>query len=105
VETYGSSFSSGEAGVIMVNKSATAKTVNIQLKNFKKGNRFYWYTLTGGTDGEFSRKVFVNGRGPAFISGGPADYHTLPAYSAPISGGIRLALPGRSSVYVVIESN
>ena len=105
VETYGSSFSSGEAGVIMVNKSNTAKTVNIQVKNFKKGNRFYWYTLTGGTDnGEFSRKVFVNGKGPSLISGGPADYHTLPAYSAPVSGGIRLALPARSSVYVVIEN-
>ena len=105
VETYGSSFTSGEVGVIMVNKSATAKTVNIEVKNFKKGNRFYWYTLTGGTDnGEFSKKVFVNGRGPAFVSGGPADYTTLPSYSAPTAGGIRLALPPRSSVYVVIEN-
>jgi hypothetical protein len=79
--------------------------VNIQIKNFKKGTRFYWYTLTGGTDnGEFSRKVFVNGKGPSFISGGPADYHTLPAYSAPVANGIRLAVPPRSSVYVVIEN-
>lgn len=105
VETYGSSFSSGEVGVIIVNKSTSSKTVNIQIKNFRKGNRFYWYTLTGGTDnGDFSRKVYVNGKGPALISGGPPDYHTLPAYSAPVSSGIRLALPPRSSVYVVIEN-
>ena len=42
------------------------------IKNAESGNRFYWYTLTGGNDnGEFSRKVFVNGKGPEIDSGGP----------------------------------
>ncbi|HEU5365703.1 MAG TPA: alpha-L-arabinofuranosidase, partial [Hanamia sp.] len=66
---------------------------------------FYFYTLTGGTDnGEFSRKVFVNGNGPDGISGGPSSsYTTLKAYSAETKNGIKVALPARSIVYLVID--
>src|SRR5215204_4864468 len=77
VLAYGSSFSSGEKGVILVNKNTSAQTVQLTMKNASPGNHFYWYTLTGGTDnGEFSGKVFVNGIGPAEASGGPATEYT-----------------------------
>src|SRR4029078_4623930 len=61
VLAYASSFTSGEKGLIWANKGTTAQTVLVTLENAKPGGRYYWYTLTGGTDnGEFSRKVFVN---------------------------------------------
>ncbi|HXS57394.1 MAG TPA: hypothetical protein VN726_14785 [Hanamia sp.] len=103
VLSYGSSFSSGEKGVILVNKGTTAQNVNIT-SNATFGNRFYFYRLTGGTDnGDFSRKVFVNGKGPDGISGGPSSYATLNAYSAEAINGVKVALPARSVVYLVID--
>lgn len=101
--SYASSFSSGQRGVILVNEGASQQTINIT-SNFTAGNRFYWYTLTGGTDnGEFSRKVFVNGNGPSEPSGGPVSYATLNAYSTLTKNGMRVTLPKRSVVYVVID--
>ena len=104
VLAYSSSFTSGEKAVILVNKGTESRTVNVSLKNATPGARFYWYLLTGGTDnGEFSRRVFVNGRGPSETSGGPAsEYATLRPYSSVTQGGIKIALPARSAAYVVV---
>lgn len=103
--TYASSFSSGEKAVILVNKNNAAQTALIQLENATAGNRYYWYILTGGTDnGDFSRKVYVNGKGPSEPSGGPAsEYTSIKANSAPTAGGIKVSLPARSVVYMVID--
>jgi len=105
VLAYASSFTSGQKGVMVVNKENTSRTINVSLQNATAGARFYWYMLTGGTDnGEFSRKVFVNGKGPAEASGGPAiEYTTIKPYSATTQNGIRLALPPRSVVYMVMD--
>ncbi len=104
IETVASSFTSGETGVTLVNKSTTFKTVEIKVQNFRKGARYYWYTLSGGTDnGEFSRKVFVNGKSSVYASGGPANYTTLSAYSASTANGIRVTVPARSVICLVID--
>jgi alpha-L-arabinofuranosidase len=104
IETYASSFTSGEVGVTLVNKSASFMSVEIKVQNFRKGSRYYWYTLTGGNDnGEFSRKVFVNGKGSVYASGGPANYTTLNAFSAMTANGIRVMIPGRSVVCLAID--
>ena len=74
LKSYASTYSSGQMNVTLVNTSGTAQTVEIKTKNFRFGSRFYWYSLEGGTDnGEFSRKVYVNGSGPKGV-GGPTDY-------------------------------
>lgn len=103
--SYASSFTSGEKGVILVNKAISAETVSVKFVNAKPGSRYYWYTLTGGTDnGEFSRKVYVNSQGPTELSGGPSgSYSSIKPYSASTAGGIKLSLPARSVVYVVID--
>ena len=102
--SYASSFSSGETAVEIVNKATDTKAVEIKVDNFKKGNRFYWHTLTGGGDnGEFSRKVLVNGSGTTYAAGGPADYKTLAPNAASATGAIRVSVPGRAAVFVVID--
>ena len=105
VMVYASSFSSGEKGVILINKGTSTQTANITLQNAKPGNRYYWYIVTGGTDnGEFSRKVFVNSQGPTEPSGGPANsYTSIKPYSANTTGGIKVSLPARSVAYVLID--
>jgi hypothetical protein len=103
--SYASSFSSGEKAVMLVNNATNAETALIKFDNAKPGSRFYWYSLTGGSDnGEFSRKVYVNSQGPTEQSGGPANsYTTINPYSASTTGGIKVSLPARSIVYVVID--
>ncbi len=102
--SYASSFSSGETAVTLVNKSTEAKSVELSFKNFRKGNKFYWYTLTGSTDnGEFSRKTIVNAVAPTIAAGGPASYKTISPYAASATGTVRISVPARAVVCVVVE--
>lgn len=104
VETYASSFSSGQVALTLVNKSTTAQTLEIKVQNFRMGSRYYWYTLSGGDDnGEFSRKVYVNGKTSSEAAGGPADYASLKAYSSSTQGGIKITIPSRSVVCMAID--
>src|SRR5688572_5172255 len=78
IKSYATTWSSGEVNVAIVNTSSAAQDVEVKMKNFYSGSRFYWYSLEGSNDnGEFSRKVLVNGSGPSLDAGGPADYAIL----------------------------
>jgi hypothetical protein len=102
--TYASSFSSGQVGVTIVNKGTSQYYVKLNIKNFRKGSRFYWYVLTGGSDnGEFSRKVFVNDNGTNYEGGGPANYAGLTAFSALTTDGIKVTVPARSVICLVVD--
>ena len=104
LEAYASSFTSGEMGVVLLNTSTGAMAVEVKIDNFLKGSRFYWYTLTGGTDnGEFSRKVYVNGQGPSLAAGGPDNYLSIPPSVAAASGGIKVSVPARSAVFIMVD--
>lgn len=104
IKAYASTYSSGQLNVTLINTSATSFPINVKTKNFRTGNRFYWYSLEGGTDnGEFSRKVLVNGTGPAGDAGGPADYSTLAARSASTANGIKVTVPAMGAVILVID--
>ena len=105
IVSYGSSYSSGQAGVVLVNTSGGSYTVNITFKNFLPGANYYYYTLNGGTDNTpFSRKVYVNGVGPTNgVAGGPDAYATMAANTAPIAGGITVTVPAYGAVYLVAD--
>ncbi|MDP4188521.1 MAG: alpha-L-arabinofuranosidase, partial [Bacteroidota bacterium] len=104
VKAYASTYTTGQASVALVNISSAAKTVQVNFKNFKAGNRFYWYTLEGSNDnGDFSRKVTVNGSGTTAVAGGPSDYATIKARSALTSKGIRVTIPAWSAVFVMVD--
>ncbi len=104
IRAYGTTWSSGAVNVTLVNVSPEAKTVRVNGKGYTPGKRFYWYSLEGGDDnGEFSRRVFVNGEGPKAAAGGPDDYATLPAWSASTAGGVVVKVPGHGAVCLTIE--
>lgn len=105
VKAYASTYTSGQGSVALVNVSAIAQNVQVKFKNYRMGTRFYWYTMEGSNDnGEFSRKVSVNGSGPTAVAGGPADYETIKARSALTSAGIKLTVPAWSAVFVLVDS-
>jgi hypothetical protein len=102
--TYSSTFSSGQAATIIVNSGTSGHVVAINFQHWPAGANYYWYTLTGGTDnGSFSGQVLVNGTGPATPTGGPLNYSTLSAYSAPLTGTINISVPPLSVVYLVAD--
>ena len=104
VKSYASTYTSGQVNVNLVNTSGTAQTVEIKMKNFYSGSRFYWYSLEGSNDnGEFSRKVLVNGNGPAGDAGGPVTYTTLKARSTVTTNGIKVTIPSLGAVMLVID--
>ncbi len=104
IKSYASTFTSGQVSVALVNTSGNPENVEVKMQNFYSGNRFYWYSLEGSNDnGEFSRKVLVNGSGPAQDAGGPADYATLKARSAPSANGIKVTVPPRGMVVLAVD--
>ena len=104
ITSYSSTFSSGQAGTILINSGVLNHIVSIDFQHFPAGSKYYWYILTGGTDNApFSGQVFVNGEGPSTATGGPLDYSTIKAYSAPLNGTIKIALPPLSVVYLVAD--
>jgi hypothetical protein len=103
---YGSSFSSGAKAVIIVNKGTGKQVAGISIQNTGTLKRVYWYSLTGGADnGDFSRKLFVNGIGPEEATGGPSTvYESIKANSSSLSNNeFKIPLAGREVVYLVVE--
>lgn len=105
VLAYASKFDSGEAGYVIVNTGVVEHTVQIRQRNLGVGERYYFHTLTGGTDnGEFSLKVLINGEGPGLAAGGPAGFKTIKARSGKAEGGIKFLAPSRSVTFVLIDA-
>lgn len=104
ITTYSSTFSSGQAGTVLINSGSLSHVVSIDFQHFPAGSKYYWYILTGGTDNApFSGQVYVNGTGPSTATGGPLNYATLKAYSAPLTGTIKISLPPLSVVYLIAD--
>jgi uncharacterized repeat protein (TIGR02059 family) len=104
IMAYSSTFSSGETGLVIINKGSSAEIAEVELENIKPGISYYHHTLTGGTDnGDFSRKVFVNGIGTDEEGGGPDEYESIKAFSSGVEGGIKVDLPPLSVVYLMVD--
>lgn len=104
VLSYASSFTSGEAGIVIVNKGTSSQIVGVNITNFAPGTKYHYYTFTGGTDnGEFSGKVYINGNGPGGANGGPAGYSTLAASASAMQSGIKVSAPPRSVIFLVAD--
>lgn len=102
--TYSSTFSSGQAGTVIVNSGSASHVMTIDFQHFPAGSKYYWYVLTGGTDNApFSGQVYVNGNGPSTATGGPLTYASVKAYSAALSGTIKLSVPPLSVIYLVAD--
>jgi hypothetical protein len=106
IKAYTTLFGSGEVGVVLVNKGTTDEAVQIDLSNTGYGSRYYYYTLTGGTDDPpYSKMVYVNDSGPEPTRWGPlANLTSLKARSDTLLYPIKLNSPHYSVQYILIES-
>ncbi len=102
---YASRFASGETGVVVVNRGTTGKVVRINPSTIIAGNKYYVYTLTGGTDnGDFSLKVSVNDVNPEGSQWGPREnLENIPAKAYATAENITFNSPGRSVQFIMIE--
>jgi hypothetical protein len=104
ITTYSSTFASGQAGTVLINSGSLNHIVSIDFQHFPAGSKYYWYILTGGTDNApFSGQVYVNGTGPSTATGGPLNYASLKAYSAPLKGTIKINLPPLTVIYLMAD--
>lgn len=102
--TYSSTFSSGQAGAVLINRSTAIHVVSIDFQHFPAGAKYHWYILTGGTDNaSFSGQVYVNGAGPATPTGGPPNYASIKPAGAALTGTIKITVPPMSVVYLVAD--
>jgi hypothetical protein len=103
VEIIPTAFNSGQTGVALISTSKVQKVVRLNIKNFKFGDRYFTYTLTGNTGEDFSRKVFINGIGNTLDAGGPDNYESIKANSSLINDEIRIKIPPLSAIYILVE--
>ena len=103
--SYSSRFSSGETGVVIVNKDTVEQVISINPDSIGIGSKYYIYSFTGGTDnGDFSQNVYINGYGPDLDQWGPYyELSDIPADSYPIEDEIKFTSPGRSVQMIMIE--
>ncbi|HVO73270.1 MAG TPA: T9SS type A sorting domain-containing protein [Ignavibacteriaceae bacterium] len=100
---YATKFSSGETGVVIVNKNTTEQVISINSAGV--GNNYYVYLFTGGTDNApFSQNVYINGNGPDEYQWGPYnDVLSIPANKYTIENEIKFTSPGNSIQFILLE--
>lgn len=102
---YASTFSSGQASVVIVNRGTSSHTALMNINHFNPGSKYYWYQLKPGSDnGDFSADVFINDSHPTSAVGGPLGYASIKAYVTPItSRTFKVSIPPRAVVHIVAE--
>jgi hypothetical protein len=105
IQCYASKYSSGETGVIVVNKGASNQVIRLDPKTIGVGQHYFIYSFTGGTDnGDFSQNVYINGYGPDTYQWGPYEgLFNIPADSYPIENEIKFTSAARSVQMIMIE--
>jgi hypothetical protein len=104
---YASKFTSGETGIVIVNKGTTARVVKINPTDTAAGKKYYVYSLTGGTDnGDFSLFVSVNGVSSTGTQWGPREtLENIPANAYNSDKNIVVNSPARSVQFIMISDS
>jgi hypothetical protein len=100
---YASRFSTGEAGIILINPTDTEKTITMNLIDFKPGQRAYWYSVAAN-DPEDRTIEINNNRGPE-NGFAPTNYWEIQPYSAPLGESFTFTAKPWSSNYIMLESD
>jgi hypothetical protein len=105
LSAYSSTFTSGQAGTVIINRGTTAHVAVININHFNPGTKYYWYMLKPGNDnGEFSGQVLINDTNPSGSTGGSLNYSSIKAFSATISSGsFKVTLPPKGVMYLVVD--
>jgi hypothetical protein len=103
---YATTFSTNQQmGVVIINKGKTGQVVNLSIKQFGVGDRYYVYSLTGEENRDYSQTVTINDAPPALAVGGPSldDLESISAFGYPVGDEIKVASPRMSVQFVLID--
>jgi hypothetical protein len=105
VLAYATTFHSKHAGVVVVNRGNGERVVKLATGDFRVGERFYVYSLTGVDASQWPQAVFVNDEGPTSdLTWGPVEgLEQIPAYAYPVGDEIKFVSPARSVQFILIE--
>ena len=104
LEVMASTFSSGQAGLVILNKSEHTQKLALNMRNFIIGPYYSWYTLSPENYDPYSSKVVVNGQtNQPYPGGGPLNYEELPAFTLPYNGVAKMEIPPYSVVYMMLD--
>ena len=102
IRLHTSTFSSGEIGMVLINTSSVQEIVEIDLKNKKTGDKFYYFEIS--SEDPNSRKIKINDFETSTNAGGSDKYFRLPAYELVKENNfIKLKLKPFSAIYVLVS--
>lgn len=99
IAIYSSTFSSGELGVIIINKGNSSENITLNPQGYKIGKNYYWYSLVGDQDSEFPQGLNING---VPVNGN--NYKSIKAYSH-TTNMIEVPAPKKSVEFILIEKD
>lgn len=106
IKAYASTFSSGQAGIVLINPTSTTKTVKLQIYNNGVSfpvDKLQWYEMYSNTIEPTVagyKKFWINGQTSVTTGGGP-DLSTVKPYQTGYSANSVFTLPAYSVFFVV----
>jgi hypothetical protein len=78
--------------------------LTVSLPAIGVGQKYYIYSFSGGTDSDYSKDVYINGRGPNIFHRGPfEELSDLKAWAYTVDDQIKFASPAKSVQMIMIE--
>ena len=104
VSVFASRFSSGEAGIVVVNPTEDDHIARIDVGRGVAGERYYLYEVQA--EDPNSRKIYINGETGTQEGGGPEDYELVEAYSNIVDEDGMITVDARKwgAYYIVVEN-
>lgn len=106
VKTYASTFTSGHVGIVLINTSAAALTVKVNLTSNGSAttvNNYEWYEISSNTiepDVSGYKKFYINTKTSTTTGGGP-DLSTVKPYKATPASNSIFSMPAYSIFFIV----
>ena len=104
---YTSSYSDGEMGIVIINKSTITQSFKIDISNYNSKKTFYWYELSKSDDKNiWSEKVLINGISNTDLTkGGPVDFFNIPAWKVEDQKDFQTEIKGLSAIYLLVKKS
>jgi hypothetical protein len=102
---YASSYSNGGMGILIINKSMSSQSFEINILNYDSNKAYYWYELSKSDDENiWSEKLSINGiSNTELIKGGPVDFTNIPAWETQVENDFRTKIKGLSAIYLLVK--
>ncbi|NQU53158.1 MAG: T9SS type A sorting domain-containing protein [Bacteroidetes bacterium] len=102
---YGSTFSDGKTGLVVINPTSENMQFNVGLNSGNKSGKVYLYEVYANSIAETDKKFYVNGLTSETVGGGPEHVETISPYKANYSENSIFAVKKYSVSFLVFDSS